>query len=425
MSTANNKNVTAIESNHIDEDIERDAPTDDSPKGNVPIVYTIGRDKIKFCHESFDEMNLKIPLLRGIFMKGLEKPSVIQKHAIGTVLSGTDTIAQSQSGTGKTATFGISILQSIDETQNNTQALILAPTHELAEQIYDNVITLGKKMKNLSVCKTVGGSSMRDNMDMLRRNPQIVVGTPGRVYDMIQRGALYSNKIKIFCLDEADQMLDRGFKPQVKQIFSRLPNEVQTILFSATMPREVQEITKQFMRQPATHLLLPQEEVPLEGINQFYVRLDEDHKLATLLDLYGDITITQCLIFCNTTRKIEWLQTQLESKGYPIISMHGKMSNKERDEQLQLFRSGSARIMIASDVLARGIDIQTISLVLNFDFPDNRENYIHRIGRSGRFGRKGTAINFITSRDVRLVQDVERYYKTKIPEMPHNYKELL
>jgi translation initiation factor 4A len=319
----------------------------------------------------------------------------------------------------------ISILQLIDEKCNQTQAMILGPTHELAGQYYDTAMLLGKKMKNLHVCKSVGGTDVRTNIKLLQQYPQIVVGTPGRVMDMIERRALDTRNIRIFCLDEADQMLDRGFKPQVQKIFSYLPREVQTILFSATMPTEVQDMTNRFMRQPATHLLLPKKNVPLEGINQFYIGVEEEYKLDTLMDLYGDITITQCLIFCNTKRKIEWLHTQLESKGYPIISMHGRMSTTERNELLNTFRAGSARIMIASDVLARGIDIQTISLVLNFDFPENRENYIHRIGRAGRFGRKGTAINLVTPQDVRNVREVERYYKTKIPEMPQNYKELL
>merc|ERR1712106_104232 len=340
---------------------------------------------------------------RGIYAYGFEKPSAIQQRAIVPCIKGMDVIAQAQSGTGKTATFSIAILEKIDTGLKECQALILAPTRELAQQIQKVVMSLGDYMgAQCHAC--IGGTSVREDMRKLDIGQHIVVGTPGRVFDMISRKVLRPNDIKQFVLDEADEMLSRGSKDQIYDVFRHLNQEIQVILLSATMPSEVLEVTTRFMRDPI-RILVKEEELTLEGIRQFYISVErEEWKLDTLCDLYETLTITQAVIFSNTRRKVDWLTE--------------KMHERE-------FRSGSSRVLITTDLLARGIDVQQVSLVINYDLPTNRENYIHRIGRGGRFGRKGVAINFITEEDSRALQDIEKFYNTQIDEMPMNVADLI
>merc|ERR1739848_172043 len=374
--------------------------------------------------ENFDDMHLREELLRGIYAYGFEKPSAIQQRAIVPCVKGHDVIAQAQSGTGKTATFSISILQQIDTKLAQCQALVLAPTRELAQQIQKVVIALGDYMgAQCHAC--IGGTSVREDMRKLDDGQHIVVGTPGRVFDMISRKILRPNYIKQFVLDEADEMLSRGFKDQIYDVFRHLNQETQVILLSATMPDEVLEVTSRFMRDPI-RILVKKEELTLEGIRQFYISVErEEWKLDTLCDLYETLTITQAVIFCNTRRKVDWLTEKMHQRDFTVSAMHGDMDQKERDVIMREFRSGSSRVLITTDLLARGIDVQQVSLVINYDLPTNRENYIHRIGRSGRFGRKGVAINFITGDDVRQMRDIEQFYNTQIEEMPMNVADLI
>ncbi|CAH8530214.1 unnamed protein product [Schistosoma rodhaini] len=355
--------------------------------------------------DSFDRMNLKENLLRGIFAYGFEKPSAIQQRAIIPSIEGRNVIAQAQSGTGKTATFSIAILQQICTNDPRCQALVLAPTRELAKQIQMVVLALGDYM-NISCHVCIGGTQVSTDIEQLQLGQQIVVGTPGRVLDMISRGYLRTQTIKCFVLDEADEMLSLGFKDQIQEIFRSLNSSVQIILLSATIPNEVLEISKHFMRNPV-RILLKQEELTLD-----------EWKLETLCDLYQTITITQAVIFCNSRRKVEWLTNELIERDFIVSAMHGEMEQIERDNIMTAFRSGSSRILISTDLLSRGIDVQQISLVINFDLPTNLESYIHRIGRGGRFGRKGVAINFVTLADQRLLKDLENFYSTKIIELP-------
>merc|ERR1712238_49367 len=349
--------------------------------------------------EAFDGMDLPEELLRGIYAYGFEKPSAIQQRAIKPTMNGKDLIAQAQSGTGKTATFAIGTLAKLDKENKQCQALILAPTRELAQQIQKVVIALGDYMK-VEVHACVGGTAVRDDIRTLQAGVHIVVGTPGRVYDMIGRRSLRLDSIRQFFLDEADEMLSRGFKDQIYDIFKFLPENVQVCLFSATWA--------------------------LEGIKQFYIAVDrEEWKLDTLCDLYETLTITQAIIYCNTRRKVDWLQEQMQERDSTVSCMHGDMDQRERDIIMREFRSGSSRVLITTDLLARGIDVQQVSLVINFDLPTNRENYIHRIGRSGRFGRKGVAINFLTEGDVRYLRDIEQFYQTEITEMPMDVADLI
>lgn len=374
--------------------------------------------------DEFDHMNLRENLLRGIFAYGFEKPSAIQQRAIMPVIKGHDVIAQAQSGTGKTATFSISALQNIDLKNHTCQALVLAPTRELAQQIQKVVLALGDYQK-VKCHACIGGTAVRKDVEILRDGVHVVVGTPGRVFDMISRGALNTDQMKMFILDEADEMLSRGFKDQIYDVFRRLPTSIQVVLLSATMPVDVLEVTKRFMRDPI-NILVKKEELTLEGIKQFFISVEkEDWKFETLTDIYETLTITQAVIFLNTRRKVDWLKEKLTEKDFTVSSMHGDMDQAEREKIMKEFRSGSSRVLITTDLLARGIDVQQVSLVINYDLPNNRENYIHRIGRGGRFGRKGAAINFVTADDVRTLKDIETFYNTEISEMPLDIANML
>jgi translation initiation factor 4A len=374
--------------------------------------------------ESFDDYDLSENLLRGIYSYGFEKPSAIQQRGIKPILDGRDTIGQAQSGTGKTATFAIGILQRIDYNLKQTQGLILAPTRELAQQIQKVAIALGDYL-NVKCHACIGGTSVRDDIDKLRDGQHLVVGTPGRVFDMIGKRHLRVDDLVTFVLDEADEMLSRGFKDQIYDIFKTLPPNIQVCLFSATMPPEILDLTTKFMRD-AVRILVKKDELTLEGIRQFYVAIEkEEWKLDTLCDLYETLTITQAIIYCNTRRKVDFLADQLSKRDFTVSTMHADLDQKERDLVMREFRSGSSRVLISTDLLARGIDVQQVSLVINYDLPPNMENYLHRIGRSGRFGRKGVAINFVTNSDVRSMKDIERYYHTQIEEMPMDIADLI
>ncbi|XP_065756909.1 eukaryotic initiation factor 4A-II-like isoform X2 [Phocoena phocoena] len=365
--------------------------------------------------DNFDDMNLKESLLRGIYAYGFEKPSAIQQRAIIPCIKGYDVIAQAQSGTGKTATFAISILQQLE-------------IEELAQQIQKVILALGDYMG--ATCHAcIGGTNVRNEMQKLQAEaPHIVVGTPGRVFDMLNRRYLSPKWIKMFVLDEADEMLSRGFKDQIYEIFQKLNTSIQVVLLSATMPTDVLEVTKKFMRDPI-RILVKKEELTLEGIKQFYINVErEEWKLDTLCDLYETLTITQAVIFLNTRRKVDWLTEKMHARDFTVSALHGDMDQKERDVIMREFRSGSSRALITTDLLARGIDVQQVSLVINYDLPTNRENYIHRasrIGRGGRFGRKGVAINFVTEEDKRILRDIETFYNTTVEEMPMNVADLI
>jgi len=374
--------------------------------------------------DNFDNMSLRQELLRGIYSYGFERPSTIQQKAIAPTVKGRDIIAQAQSGTGKTATFAIGVLNQIDTGKKEVQALILAPTRELAAQIQKVVDALGDYMGARSYA-AIGGTRVRDDMAILQDGVHIIVGTPGRVLDLLSRRAFNPSTIKTFVLDEADEMLSRGFKDQIYDVFQALPANVQVGLFSATMPPEALEITEKFMTDPV-RILVKQDEVTLEGIRQFYINCErEQWKLDTLCDLYDTLNIAQAVIFVNSKKKVDWLTDQLRSRDFTVSAIHGDMEQETRNLILSEFRTGSSRILISTDLLARGIDVHGVSLVINYDLPRNFEKYIHRIGRSGRFGRKGVAINLISHDDAQTMHELERYYNTKIEEMPAHIADLL
>uniref|UniRef100_U3EGV2 RNA helicase n=1 Tax=Callithrix jacchus TaxID=9483 RepID=U3EGV2_CALJA len=373
--------------------------------------------------DSFDDMNLSESLLRGIYAYGFEKPSAIQQRAILPCIKGYDVTAQAQSGTGKMATFAISILQQIELNLKASQALVLAPTQELAHHIQKVVGGHGTRILPgyLLSCLYWGAEVQRLQMEA----PHIIMGTPDCVFGMLNWRYLSPKYIKRFVLNTADEMLSHGFKDQIYEIFQKLNSNTQVFLLSATMPSDMLEVTKKFMRDPI-RILVKKEELTLEGIRQFYINVErEEWKLDTLCDLYETLTITQAVIFINTRRKVDWLTEKMHARDFTVSAMHGDMDQKERDVIMREFRSGSSRVLITTDLLARGIDVQQVSLVINYDLPTNRENYIHRIGRGGRFGRKGVAINMVTEEDKRTLRDIETFYNTSIEEMPLNVADLI
>jgi len=375
-------------------------------------------------YPTFDSMGLREELTRGIYAYGFEKPSAIQQRAIVPVITGRDVIAQAQSGTGKTATFCISILQSIDTAVRETQALVLAPTRELAQQIQKVALALGDYM-SVQVHSCIGGKSVGEDIRKLEYGQHVVSGTPGRVFDMISRRSLRTRNIKMLVLDEADEMLNKGFREQIYDVYRYLPPATQVVLVSATLTNDVLSMTKKFMSDPI-RILVKRDELTLEGIKQFFVAVEkEEWKFDTLCDLYDTLTITQAVIFCNTRVKVDWLTDKMRKANFTVAAMHGDMPQNEREEIMQSFRNGENRVLITTDIWARGIDVQQVSLVINYDLPNNRELYIHRIGRSGRFGRKGVAINFVKSDDIRILRDIEQFYSTQIDEMPMNVADLI
>lgn len=371
---------------------------------------------------TWDELDLNPELLRGIYANGFEKPSPIQSKAIYPILQGSDLIAQAQSGTGKTGSFTIGALSKIVISENSNQVLIMAPTHELAHQITTVITNLSVMMTGLRVKTIVGGSSIDDAAEEMRKNPpHVIVGCPGRVYDMIRRRHINANKLKLVVLDEADEMLSAGFKEQVYNIFKYLNKNVQIALFSATLPNNIFQITNKFMRNPVK-ICVKAESLTLEGIKQYFIAVNDDReKYLTLKDLYQHISLSQCIIYSNSVKRVIDLYEAMKEDGFPVCCLHSNMDKSEREHVFKEFRKGASRVLISSNVTSRGIDIQQVGVVINFDLPRDIHNYLHRIGRSGRWGRKGTGINFITRRDVQKMKEIEQYYSTQIEELPSQF----
>jgi superfamily II DNA/RNA helicase len=368
--------------------------------------------------EKWDDtnVNIKTNLLRGIYANGFEQPSPIQKQAIIPMIQGKDLIAQSQSGTGKTGAFTIGMLQYIDESIQETQVIILSPTRELASQTNIVINTIGKMM-NIKTSLTTGTISVNDNIKELENKPHIIVGCPGRLNDMLRRNKVNVKKLKLLILDEADEMLSVGFKDQVYQIFQNLPETITVSLFSATLPTEVEDLTNKFMRDPIK-ILVKNEMLTLEGISQYYIALETDNdKFNTIKDLFGWISSSQAIIYCNSLKRVSDLYSAMIKDEFPVCCIHSGMDKELRNETYNDFKNGKHRVCISSNVTARGIDIQQVSTVINFDIPKCAHTYLHRIGRSGRWGRKGVAINFVTKYDIHIMRGIEQLYETEIKEM--------
>jgi len=400
-----------------------DTLTDNSTMQAESATMPITNDEV-VVYDSFDKMDLPENLLRGIYAYGYDKPSKIQQRAIVPMRNGRDIIAQSQSGTGKTGTFSIGAMSIIDPELKAPQVLVLSPTRELAQQTEDVARNIGLYLK-IQVHSATGGPPIAEDIRALQRGAQFIVGTPGRIYDLIRRGALKLDAMRVLIMDEADQMLEDRFREQVHCILEfKFPPTTQVALFSATMPPEVTEVAEKFLQNPC-RILLPPDEVTLEGIKQYYVELDrEEWKFDALMDLYKHLTINQLLIFVNKRQKAEWLAARLSENGFTLECIHGDMDVAERKKRMNDFRKGMVRVLISTDLLARGIDVQQVSMVINYELPMQRENYIHRIGRSGRYGRKGVAINLMLTDEMRALKEIETYYKTMITTLPSDLSNL-
>ena len=371
-------------------------------------------------YESFDSMGLPDNLLRGIYAHGFEKPSPIQQKAIVPIKNGNDILAQAQSGPGKTGAFSIGAMCHIDPALKKPQVLVLVPTRELAQQIEYVATHIGSHLP-LSVYSATGGTPLNADLKALERGVQYIVGTPGRIYDLMHRNALQRQNIKVVIMDEADQMLEDRFREQVMCILSLgFPKDTRIALFSATMPKEVVEFAENLLQNPM-RILIPPEEVTLEGIKQYFVELPrEDWKYEVLCDLYQQLNINQAIIYCNKRQKVEWLAEKMSAQGFPLSFIHGDMDVEERRRRMTDFRKGGIRVLISTDLLARGIDVQQVSLVINYELPIQRENYIHRIGRSGRFGRKGVSINLLLPEETKLMKEIESFYSTQVVSLPED-----
>ena len=374
----------------------------------------------EFSNWEDQNLNLKLKLLRGIYAYGFEKPSAIQKKAIFPLVKNppNDLIAQAQSGTGKTGTFTIGALQKVDPSKNITQIIILAPTHELAQQSKAVLDDLGRYLE-VKTKLLIGGTSVDSDKEALTKQiPHIIVGTPGRIHDMIRRKYINTDKLEMLIVDEADEMLSHGFKSQMYKIFQYIPENIQVSLFSATMPAELEDLAKTFMRNPIK-ILVKKEQLTLQGISQYFINIQNDlQKYETLKDLFGAISMSQAIIYCNSVKRVDDLEEAMSEDSFAVKKIHGKMPEGERKEIFKQFKNGGARVLITSDLFARGIDVQQVNIVINFDIPKSEHTYLHRIGRSGRWGRKGIAINFQSKHDISKLKRIEEYYSTQIEEMP-------
>jgi translation initiation factor 4A len=372
-------------------------------------------------YEKFEDMNLNEDLLRSIYAYGFEEPSNIQKKGIIPIIEKKDIIAQSQSGTGKTGCFVIGLLQRLinNNKYNINEAIILSPTRELAIQTNTVASELAKytKLKNNLFIGGLQNSNLVDN--------NITIGTPGRIYDLLNRNILKAENVEIFILDEADEMLSRGFQEQINKILDKLPKSCQLVMFSATIPEDIFNIMNSEMNNPIK-LLIPKDNLTLEGIRQFFIPMEKEvQKIDTLFDIYKIIKVTQCIIYTNSKKKTEQISYELNKNGFSVNFIHGDIEQSERKEIMNNFRNGIIKILITTDMLSRGIDIQQVSLVINYDLPKEKETYIHRIGRSGRYGRKGSVINFVSHYDITQLKTIESFYNTTIEHLPNDIESVI
>jgi len=364
---------------------------------------------------AFEDYYLKRELLMGIFEKGYESPSPIQEESIPFALANKDILARAKNGTGKTASFVIPALEKTDTTKNCIQVLILVPTRELALQTSQVCKELGKHM-NVQVMVSTGGTSLKDDIMRLYNTVHILVATPGRVLDLANKGVADLSKCMTLVMDEADKLLSPEFQPLIEQIINFLPGERQILLFSATFPMTVKDFKDRFLKNP--HEINLMDELTLRGVTQYYAFVEERQKVHCLNTLFAKLQITQSIIFCNSVNRVELLAKKITELGYSCFYIHAKMQQSHRNRVFHDFRNGACRNLVSSDLFTRGIDIQAVNVVINFDFPKNSETYLHRIGRSGRFGHLGLAINLITYEDRFNLYKIEQELGTEIKPIP-------
>lgn len=366
---------------------------------------------------TFEEMCLDTRIMRAIAEMGFEQPSPIQAQSIPIAVEGKDMIGQARTGTGKTASFGIPMLQRINPKDKNLQAIVLCPTRELAIQSANEIRKLAKFLYGIKVLPIYGGQEISKQIRSLKGGVQIVIGTPGRVMDHLRRHTLKPQTVDIVVLDEADEMLNMGFREDIETILGQLPEERQTMLFSATMPKPILEIAKRYLHEPEIVKVI-QKELTVPKIEQYYYEVNPRKKnevLSRLLDMYDP---SLSLVFCNTKRKVDELVADLKGRGYFAEGLHGDMKQSQRDRVMNGFRNGRTDILVATDVAARGIDVDDVEAVFNYDVPQDDEYYVHRIGRTGRAGREGRAFTLVVGKEIYKLKDIQRYCKTKIRRQP-------
>jgi superfamily II DNA/RNA helicase len=391
---------------------------------NISTAFPLRGSEAK-VYDRFEDMTL-IPdnLLRGVYAFGFEKPSEIQKRGIMPIAEGRDLLAQAQSGTGKTGTFTIGSLSRIDPAISEVQVLVLVPTHELADQIQRVAEGLGSYLKIKSHA-AMGGHPVREDIAAIRAGCQFLVGTPGRIYDLCHRGILRRDNIRVLILDEADQMLEDRFQDQIMELLKLgFPDTTRVCLFSATWPPEIVKFTDGILQDPV-RILIEQKQVPLEGIKQYYVPLEQDEwKFEVLCDIYAQLHINQAMIFCNKQSRADWLAMKMRDSNFTLECLHGGMSSEERKQKMKDFRNGASRVLITTDLTARGIDVQQVETVINFELPLDKANYIHRIGRAARFGRKGLTINICGPSEMKMKQEIEEYWHTNWEALPQDLSKI-
>lgn len=361
----------------------------------------------------FEEMGLSEEIQKAVRYMGFEEASPIQAKAIPAMISGIDLIGQAQTGTGKTAAFGIQILEKVDPKLKKLQAIVLCPTRELAIQVADEIRNLSRYMHGIKVLPIYGGQDIVKQIRSLKSGTQIVIGTPGRVMDHMRRKTMKLDFVHTVVLDEADEMLNMGFREDIEFVLSGVPEERQTVLFSATMPKPIMEITKKFQNN-AKVIKVTKKELTVPNIEQYYYDVKPKKKeevLSRLLDIYSP---RLSVVFCNTKKQVDLLVNALLGRGYFAAGLHGDMKQEQRDRVMQGFRTGKTEILVATDVAARGIDVDEVEAVFNYDLPQDDEYYVHRIGRTGRAGREGRAFSFVSGKEVYKLKEIQRYCKTKI-----------
>ncbi|EKG03862.1 ATP-dependent DEAD/H RNA helicase, putative [Trypanosoma cruzi] len=365
---------------------------------------------------TFEEYGLRRELQMGIFEKGFERPSPVQEEAIPVALQGKDVLARAKNGTGKTASFVIPVLEKVDTREPHIQALLMVPTRELALQTAQVTKELGKHISGLEVMVTTGGTTLRDDILRLQNPVHVLVATPGRVVDLASKRTAKLDRCRIIVLDEADKLLSQEFTELIEDLYTYLPADRQSLLFSATFPVTVKDFADRYLRNPYEINLM--EELTLRGVTQYYVFVEERQKIHCLNTLFNRLQINQSIIFCNSVNRVELLAKKITQLGYSCYYIHARMQQQHRNRVFHDFREGHCRNLVCSDLITRGIDIQAVNVVINFDFPKYAETYLHRIGRSGRFGHLGLAINFVTYDDRYNVYRIEKELDTVINAIP-------
>ena len=366
-------------------------------------------------HLRFEDMNMSNEICRAVLDMGFEEATPIQSQAIPVILEGKDIIGQSQTGTGKTAAFGIPLLERINPEDRRLQALILCPTRELAIQVSEEFRKLLKYKDNIRVLPIYGGQPIDRQIAALRKGTQVVIGTPGRVMDHMRRRTIKAETVQMMVLDEADEMLDMGFREDIETILVKIPEEHQTLLFSATLSPEILDITKRFQKNPE-FIKIVRKELTVPNIEQYYFDVKEKTKLDALCRIIDVYDPKLAMVFCNTKKRVDDLVEMLQGRGYFAEGLHGDLKQAQRDKVMQKFRNGTIEILVATDVAARGIDVDDIDVVFNYDVPQDEEYYVHRIGRTGRAGKAGKAFTFCVGKEIYKLRDIMRYTKTKIQQ---------